>query len=488
MSITESKLAEWRHNPCKQVYDNYNVEPDKWQERALDAYANGDMARLRMSLQACAGPGKSAVLSWIGLHFLSCFGEPGEHPKAAAVSITQDNLRDNLWAELSKWLNRSEFLQHTLTWTASRIYAKDHPETWFMAAKSFPKTADEETLGKTLSGIHSKYVLFLIDESGAIPPAVGKAAEQAMSKCSFGRIVQAGNPISLDGMLYAASISNDWFVIQITGDPNDPMRSPRIDIDWATSQIEKYGRSDPWVKSYILGQFPESSINSLLSISDVETSMNRVASKENFQFSQRRLGVDVARFGMDSTIIFPRQGICAFKYAEMRQARTDEIAARVMKAKLKWGSEMEFVDDTGGFGAGVIDALRLAKVDAQGVNFSSKSIDPRYYNKRAEMWFDMAEWVKTSGCLPNDVSLKKELIAPTYTFNNGRFILESKENIKKRLGYSPDRADALALTFALPDMPGGDNQSLSMSGYKSDYDPFRRNDNIHYKSDYDPFS
>lgn len=428
-----------------------------------------------MSLQACAGPGKSAVLAWIGLNFLSCYGEIGEHPKGAAVSITQENLRDNLWAELSKWQGRSQFLSEILTWTASRLFAKDHPETWFMSAKSFPKSADPDTLGKTLSGIHSKYVLFLIDESGAIPPPVGKAAEQALSNCGFGRIVQAGNPISLEGMLYAAATSEQWYVISITGDPDDPERSPRIDLDWAKEQIRLYGRSDPWVKAYILGQFPDSSINTLLSITEVEAAIGRHLGKDQYEYSQKRLGIDVARFGLDSTIIFPRQGLASFKYVEMRAAKTNEIAARVMAAKKKWYSEMEFVDDTGGFGAGVIDSLQMAGQNTQGINFSSKATDPRYYNKRAEMWFEMAEWVKRGGALPDCRILKKELLAPTYSFHNGRFILESKDQIRKRLGFSPDRADALALTFALPDMPAGtyEGQALGIrSEYKSDYDPF----------------
>lgn len=465
------KITEWRRNPCKFVSDQFGVEPDRWQEDALTAFADRNTPRLRMSLQACAGPGKSTVLAWMGLNFLTCYGEPGEHPKSAAVSITQDNLRDNLWAEIAKWQARSVLCKEMLSWTASRLFAKHHPETWFMSAKSFPKSADPETLGKTLSGIHSKFVLFLIDESGAIPVPVGKAAEQALSNCGFGRIVQAGNPISLDGMLYAASISNQWFVVRITGDPDDPDRSPRIDADWAKEQINTYGRSDPWVKAYILGQFPDASINSLLSVTEVEAAMGKHLREEQYAFAQKRLGVDVARFGLDSTIIFPRQGLASFKFIEMRQAKTDEIAARVMLAKKKWGSELELVDGTGGFGAGVIDALSLAGESPMEVNFASKAIDTRYQNKRAEMWFEMADWVKRGGALPMNQDLKKELLAPTYTFHQGRFVLESKEQIKKRLGFSPDRADALALTFALPDMPTQASGLVRRGEYKSSYDP-----------------
>lgn len=225
------KLKQWRANPISFVQDNFGVTPDIWQENALRAFASGDKELIRISLQACAGPGKSAVLAWCGWNFLSCYGEKGEHPKGAAVSVTWDNLKDNLWVELAKWQHLSPYLSTAFTWTQTRIFANDHKETWFLSARSFPKTADSETLGKTLSGIHSKYVLFLVDESGDIPIQIGKAAEQAVGETiargGFIKILQAGNPISVDGMLYAASTSKNWHVIRITGDPDDPERSPR---------------------------------------------------------------------------------------------------------------------------------------------------------------------------------------------------------------------------------------------------------------------
>lgn len=467
----------WRHNPVRFVFDNFQTSPDAWQERALIAFANGDEKILRMSLQACAGPGKSAVLAWCGWHFLMCQGERGSHPKGAAISITQDNLKDNLWSEFSKWQQRSKTLTDLFNWTKTRIFSKDHPDTWFLSARSFNKSANAEEQGRVLSGLHSKYVLFLIDESGDIPPNVLKSVDQAFSTADkvFGRAIQAGNPTSTSGMLYAAQseLADQWFVIRITGDPEDPERSPRIDKKWAQAQIEKYGRDDPWVMSYILGRFPAAGINNLLTVDQVEDAMNRTLSVTDYEFAQKRLGIDVARFGTDSTIIFPRQGLRAHKYVEMRNARGPEIAARVMAAKARWDSENEFVDGTGGFGSGVVDSMLLAGANPMEVHFSGKADDPRYYNKRAEMWFRLAEWVKRGGVLPKCPVLKKELVAPTYGFKNGKFILESKDQLKERLLYSPDRADALALTFATVDQPGkSDPLSIfAQKKMKSDYNP-----------------
>lgn len=424
----------------------------------------------------------STVLSWFGWWFLLTQGERGSHPKAAAISVTRDNLKDNLWSELSKWQQRSDILKGAFVWTQTRIFAKDFPQTWFMSARGFSKSSNTEEQGRVLSGIHSKYVLFLIDESGDIPPVIMKSVDQAFSTQDkvMGRVIQAGNPTSTTGMLYAAQseLADLWHVIRITGDPEDSDRSPRIDLKWAINQINKYGRDDPWVQAYILGRFPESGINTLLTADQVEDSFARQLHEVDYEYAQKRIGVDVARFGDDSTIIYPRQGLRAFNYAEMRGAVSPDIAARVALAKAKWGSEMEFVDGTGGYGAGVVDFLKQAGHSPLEIHFSSKAIDPRYYNKRSEMWFSMAEWVKRGGSIVQDSKLKKELTTPTYSFKNGKFIVEPKESIKDRLGFSPDIADALCLTFALPEMPGKNdpNMLLRMAAEekrKADYDPLR---------------
>lgn len=480
-SIFSAKLRSWRQDPIQCVQDLFQTEPDAWQKKALLAFISEDPTTFRIALQACAGPGKSAVLAWCGWLFLLLFGEPGNHPKGAAVSISALNLKDNLWAELSKWQDRSELLKELFQWTHTRIYAKDHESTWFLSARAFSNSANAEEIGRTLSGLHSKYVLYLIDESGDIPPTIIKSAEQGLSTGpKFGKILMAGNPTSHDGMLYQAATKQreSWYIIKITGDPEDALRSPRISIEWARDQIKKFGRNDPWVMAYILGEFPESSINTLLSLSDVEKAVRRQIHETMYSFSQKRLGVDVARFGVDSTIIFPRQGLRAFKPVEMRGAKTDEIAARIMLSKNKWQSDLEFIDDTGGFGSGVIDFLSQSGISPHAVNFSSKAMDPKYYNKRAEMWFNMADWIKRGGCIPDDPMLIKELVVPTYSFKNGMFLIESKEQIKKRLNHSTDRSDALALTFAIPDQPKNTifTDAIAKQKFKSEYDPFKTND------------
>ncbi len=446
------RIAAWWADPVLFVREVLGVEPDPWQAQALAAYARSGMAS-RLALQACAGPGKTAVLAWIGWHFMLCAGDRGSHPKGLAFAVTADNLRDNLWSELARWRSQSRLLQELFEWTSERVFARDHPETWFLAARTWAKRATPEEQGRALSGLHADYVLVLGDEVGDVPTAVLRTAEQALARCKWGRIVVAGNPTSRDGSLYevATRLRDKWEVIRITGDPDDPTRSSRIPIDWARDQIRLYGRDNPWVKAFILGEFPSSGINTLLTPEEVERAIKRAPRPDEFSWSEVRLGIDVARFGDDETVLFLRQGLISYPPTVMRNARTDEIAAAALRIVHAQGVDTVFIDDSGGYGAGVVDALLQTGTHVMPIQFSGKAIDPRYYNRRSEMWFSLAEWVRRGGALPDDPALVRELTLPTYTLQAGRFRLEEKEQLKRRLKASPDRADALALTFALPD-------------------------------------
>lgn len=472
MITASANIQRWRHDPVQFVREVFQVEPDDWQKDALMSFAKNR----RLAMLASKGVGKTTLLAWVTWNFLVT----RPHPKIAATSVSWDNLSDGLWTELAKWQTKSDLLKEMFTWTKTRIFATHHPETWWLSARSWAKGADSSQQADSLAGLHADYMMFILDEVGAIPDSVMAAAEAALSSGIESKIVIAGNPTHLEGPLYRAATKERhmWDVIEINSDPDNSKRSPRVSLEWAREQIAKYGADNPYVMVNVFGRFPPGSLNSLISHHEVDLAMKREFPEDDYTFSQKRLGVDVARFGDDRTIIFPRQGLRAFKPVEMRNARTQEIASRIMLAKAKWGSEVEFVDGTGGFGSGVIDMLIQQGHSCHEVHFSGKSTDPRYLNKRAEMWFLMAEWIKRGGSLPENADLLRELTAPTYYFQNGKFQLEPKEQIKARLGASTDYADALALTFAIPDQPARTifSEQLAKQKFKSDWDPFKTND------------
>ena len=482
MSDRETLAAEarrWREDPdgaIRFVRSQFAVEPDPGQAAALVAYQTSK----RMGMKASKGTGKTTVLAWCGWHFLAVYPDCN----GAAASITMDNLRDGLWKELAKWQAKSKLLQKEFQWTKERIVHKTRSSTWWLAARGWPKTANRQQQSSTLAGLHGEYVLFLLDETGSMPRAILATAEAALSSGKVCRIAMAGNPTSIDGPLYDACSSEAhlWKMIMMTGDPEDPKRSPRVDIQWARDQIQKYGRNSPWVKVNVFGEFPEASFNTLLSPDDVHSAMTRHLVPSQFDWSQKRLGVDVARFGDDLTVIFPRQGLASFRPVAMSHVRdsavSTDIASRVLLAKARWRSEMEFFDGTGGWAAGARDVLVTAGHSPYMITYNAPSPDPAYVNMRAYMWMTGAEWVKNGGGLPNVAELIGELTIPQYTYVNGKFQIEPKELIKERLGRSPNYADALFNTFAIPDQPAQSRLVGLMVGQEqqralTQFDPYR---------------
>lgn len=491
-------LTRWRRDPASMVREEFGAEPDPWQLEPLHLFPTSP----RMAMKACKGPGKTTILAWLILNFLGT----RPHPRIAATSITEANIDANLWPELAKWIAKSPFFSATFTWTKNAILHKAYSATWWAQKRTWPKAADPAAMANALAGLHSDYVMVAMDESGGIPLAVAVTIDAIFASAIEAHAVQAGNPEKLDGALYAACTTQRhlWHVVHITGDPNNPKawvhhgRAKQAvaeggvtPLQWAEEQIALYGRDNPWVMVNVLGEFPPASINALLGTEDVERAMRRHVNSDAYDWAQKRIGVDVARFGDDRSVIFPRQGVVAFKPAILRNVRTTEIAARVAHGIRHWsrgGADevLTFVDDTGHWGHGVIDNLHTAGYNTFPVVYSDKAIDPRFANRRAEFWMLGAEWVKAGGCLPFIPEMIGELITPTYSFVNGKFLIEPKEMVKQRLGRSPDLGDALFQTFALPDQPaqemaGRHNRQSALR----DADPFAT-DVGRAESDFDP--
>ena len=471
--VDNAKLAEWRHSPTKFVSELFDLVPDRWQADVLDAFPH----RQRMAMKACKGPGKTAVLAWLAWNFLATRFDP----KIAATAITSDNLADNLWAEMSKWHQRSDYLREHFVVGKTRISLRERPETWWMSARTWNRSADRAQQGSTLAGLHADYILFLLDESGGIPDAVMATAEAALSSCKEGHIVQAGNPTHLEGPLYRACTAERglWHLTEITADPDDPRRSSRVKPEWAKEQIAKYGRDNPWVLVNVFGRFPPQSFNTLIGPDECSAATKLVYPDGELARAPKILGVDVARFGDDASVIFPRWGLRAETPMVFRHIDGKQGAGAVGRKAADWGAHAIFVDDTGGWGASWIDQLRGMNYSPIPVGFAASPIDRRYENKRTEMYFRAVDWIKAGGALPAECpDLIAALSQTTYSYRGDRLLLEPKEQVKQRLGFSPDEADAFALTFAQ------DVAAIRLPGDRSepvrrfcvmDFDPLDRN-------------
>lgn len=464
----KEQLRLWWEKPQVFVREVFGVTPDQWQDEVLAAFPTNP----RQALKACKGPGKTAVLAWLCWNFLVT----RPHPKVAATSISSDNLRDNLWAEMAKWQNVARpGVLNDFVWTASRIFHKQFPETWWMSARAWSRTADQTQQANTLAGLHAAYVMAILDESGGIPDAVMATAEGIGSSSKEWHIIQAGNPTHLEGPLYRACTSERplWWVKEITGDPDDPKRSSRISVQWAREQIQKYGRDNPWVLVNVFGKFPPSSINALIGPDEVREAQKRHYVPDQYEFAGKILGADVARFGDDASVITKRQGLVMFPQIELRNVDGNQGAGRMARLWEEWGADAAMIDATGGFGASWIDALRRMGREPLAVQFAGKPFQPKYFNKRTEMGFEFIEWIKGGGALPDSAELLADLCAITYTFKGDKLLLADKDEIKLQLGRSCDYFDSAICTFAFP--VAGRNihtEYRSQPAVVSEYDPF----------------
>ena len=479
----EDCIRIWRESPVQMVRDIFNVEPDEWQRDALEIFPLSP----RLAMKACTGPGKTCVLAWASWNFL--LTRP--HPYIACTSINKDNLKAGLWKEMAVWYAKAPLLQRNFAITTSTIYNRESPDTWKMEARTWAKDADAEAIGNALAGIHGEYVMWVLDETGDYPEAILPTCEAIFSGNPIeAHIVQAGNPTKRGGPLYHAwqNRNRTWRMIEITADPDDPHRTPRVSLEHAMNMITTYGRDNPWVRVKIFGQFPDSDFNALIGPDEVDAAMSRMYREDEIRTHARILGVDVARYGDDKSVIARRQGLQMWPFLDRRSINSVAGASWVNRTWDEFSADAGFVDNTGGYGAGWIDQLLVLKKSPIGIGFAdSAHKKDRYFNKRAEMAFDFVAWIKRGGALPPSPELKAALVQTTYTFKGDRFLLEPKEDVKAKLGYSPDDFDAAILTHAEPVSPST-RQATGRSQHTFEHDPFA---NVSLtsavSSSYDPF-
>lgn len=450
------QLARWRADPRIMVREEFKVDAiDWWQEEGLLAYADPKASRLAM--RACKGPGKTAWLAWIILNFLST----RPYPKIPVTAITKENLRDNLWPEISKWMRRSEFCTAAFEWTKERVVAREHPEEWFAVARAWSRDADPEQQANTLAGFHAEYLMFIIDEAGGVPDAVAAAAEGGLSVGTELKFILTGNPTHLEGPLYRAftTESHLWKKWHVTGDPDDPKRATRVKKDWALEQIRKYGRNSAYVQVNVFGNFPEGGTDAILSMREVQDAVGRIVSAKDGRMlripSQIILGVDVSRYGNDVTVVCVREGDYVSRFIDWQHAPTTLTSQRVYELFLELEASEIRADDVG-VGGGVVDELLQMGAPVMGINVGTKPVldDEHHLNLRAELFLDLQNRF-AEGEIGLDPSVTEDSLfvseATTlkigYSTGNKRKI-EDKVSYRKRTGRSPNYIDSTVLAFA----------------------------------------
>lgn len=443
--------------------------PDKWQSETLRAVGEamrGAEAAVRMAIASGHGIGKTCLTAWIIHWFMAT------RPGCAGVvtANTRDQLINKTWRELAKWNSRA-INGHWFEWTATSFKASERPETWFIAAQPWTKERSE-----AFAGLHEKDVLVLFDEASAIDDVIWDVASGAMTE-QGALWLALGNPTRNTGRFRECfgRLRHRWITRQI--DSRDSSRANKTEIQqW----VDDYGEDSDFVRVRVKGEFPRAGSMQFIPGDVVDAAMAR--DPQCFMWEPLIMGVDVARFGDDQSVIAFRRGrdAATIPWKKYRGVDTMTLAAEIASLADQEKVDAIFVDGVG-IGAGVVDRLRQMKravfdVQAGGKPSGLYFDEPiKVKNKRAEMWAAMRQWLKI-GALPDDVELEADLTGLEYGYDADNALqLERKEDMKKRGLGSPDSADALALTFAEPVAPKSDRTAIMRARAAQsteDYNPY----------------
>jgi len=432
------------------IYERYKDDPegfmrdilgmvlDDWQREVCDAIKNGIR---RICVSSGHGIGKTALSAGLNQWFIAVHPDPF----IIATANTKQQLSEKTWRELAKWHQRS-LIKNWFTWTATQFKHVESPETWF--ASAVPNT---EHNSEAFAGAHEKYVLQIFDEASKIPDTIFEVSEGATATDGGYRIwIIFGNPTQNTGAFYEACFGNmmhRWH--QIIVDARNCKFSDKQQIqDW----LEDHGEDSDFFRVRVRGLPPAQSITNLIGAKLVADAQTRILRPEQYNFAPKVLSVDSARYGDDSTVWTYRQGLKLHWQREAHGLSETQIADMTIKIINEINPDTTFFDVTGGYGAGAYDMLKDLGYRVVSVNFAEKEgIDDECYNLRFQMWDDVRKWLELAD-IPNDKILARDLTTPDYFYNkqNGKKQLESKEDLKKRLGRSPDKGDSLAIGFAHP--------------------------------------
>lgn len=237
--------------------------------------------------------------------------------------------------------------------------------------------------------------------------------------------------------------SEDWYVCMYRADESGVIEPEEL-------ASMKRDMTDAEIRQELYCDFTASAYNVLITIDVVTKAANRVVRPVDVQGAPKVMGVDVARFGDDRSVIAKRQGLAAYEPLVYAGLNNMDLADRLMLEINAFQPDAVFID--AGRGEGVIDRCRQLGYQVLEISFGGKAMkESRYVNRRTEMWDTLRQWLESGGAIPNIPELKTELVTPQYSFDAAqRMKLESKEKIKERIGKSPDLGDAYALLFAQP--------------------------------------
>jgi hypothetical protein len=422
--------------------------PRTWQAECFDTigrHLRNPATRhkpLRIAVASGHGIGKSGFIGMLTHWGLSTMPDT----RIVVTANTEKQLLTKTWPEISKWLRNAD----NRNWfedTATAVYSSDPDAERSWRADATPWS---EHNTEAFAGLHNegRRIILIMDEASAIADKVWEVAEGALTDENTEIIwIAFGNPTRNTGRFRECFRSQRhlWNHKQIDSRTVEGTNKAYLD-----ELVDTYGEDSDIVKVRVRGMFPSMSVKQFISTDDVDAARGRHLKPEQYAFAPKILTCDPAWEGDDELVIGLRQGLHFQILATMAKNDNDLVVAqKIAQFEDDHGADAVFID--AGYGTGIVSAGRSWKRDWTLVWFGGKATKPGYFDKRSEMWADMRDWLKAGGAIPHDDVLYQDLIGPeTVPMADGVTRLESKKDMKKRNLPSPNRADALALSFAYP--------------------------------------
>lgn len=421
--------------------------PEQWQIDQLTRIgeklrAGGDLgAVVQEAVSAGHGVGKSAEVAWLVLWAISTH----EDTRGVVTANTETQLRTKTWAELAKW-HQVFIAKELFVLTATAIYSADpaHTKTWRIDQIPWSKERSE-----AFAGLHNKgsRILVIFDEASAIDDIIWETTEGALTDektqiiwCCY------GNPTRTTGRFHKECTRPRRFHYDRVDSRNVRFTNKAQIAEW----VKEYGDDSDFVRVRVKGQFPRAGFSNFISPEIVDGARQRRVPRAAYQAHQKIMAVDPARFGDDFSVITLRQGLKIHWQVALSGFDGPELCGRIMELVQQNTGISCIAYDANGNGADLDSALRRAPGLPHLIpvmwGIPAKD-DKHYFNQRSEAWGKMRDWL-AHGEIPDDDQLADEITSLDYGYDGMfRIQLQSKSDMKKNGGKSPDKADSLAISF-----------------------------------------
>lgn len=429
--------------------------PDEWQTEFLikvrDAIAKREADEpVKIAVKSGRGTGKTAVEAWLILWLMST----RPHFAGFATANTGDQLDDKLWRELAMWWSRA-INKHWFQWSATRFYQVDHKSTWGVDALKWSENNPD-----ALGGLHNggRGQCAIVDEGSGIPAPIYDVIDATMTDPDSFVFVFA-NPMRKSGRFYElfTRFAHRWGHMTV-----DARRAKSANQSKIANDIADWGENSDYIRVNVKGDFPESDAETLIPLPLIEAALVRKA--EECERYRPVWGVDVARFGDDRTSLCSRRHRRVESVESWRGLNTMQTVGRI---KAKWDEcalddrPNAIVVDVIGIGAGVVDRLRemdLGDTEIVALNVAeSRAVKSKFHRLRDQMYWAGREWFEGLNVECHFPRVGAELADVMFSYTSqGQIKVERKEDIKDRLGFSPDEGEGFLLSLmrdcmALPD-------------------------------------